>query len=124
MAKTDASAEELEEVLRQVELDTFIQSLPEGVKTEVGEEGSQISGGQKQRLSLAQGLLRQSPILLLDEVSSALDSETSTKIKAMIKRLQAKKQLTIIAVSHDRTFLDQCDTIYRIQNGRAKKILG
>ena len=110
--------------MRQVELDTFIQSLPEGLKTEVGEEGSQISGGQKQRLSLAQGLLRQSPILLLDEVSSALDSETSSKIKAMIKRLQEKKQLTIIAVSHDRTFLDQCDAIYRIQNGRAEKILG
>ena len=124
LAKADATAAELEDVLRQVELDTFIQSVPEGLQTEVGEEGSQISGGQKQRLSLAQGLLRQSPILLLDEVSSALDSETSAKIKTMIKHLQEKKQLTIIAVSHDRTFLDECDAIYRIQNGQAEKVLG
>ncbi|MFT8412195.1 MAG: ABC transporter ATP-binding protein [Schleiferilactobacillus perolens] len=119
LAKAGATDAELEEVLNEVALTEFIQSLPEGLDTPVGEAGSLLSGGQKQRLSLAQGLLRHSPILLLDEISSALDSDTAEAIKEMVYRLKEKNQLTILSISHDRQFLTRCDAIYRIQGGRA-----
>lgn len=119
LAKADATDAELEEVLNEVALTEFIQSLPEGLDTPVGEAGSLLSGGQKQRLSLAQGLLRHSPILLLDEISSALDSDTAEAIKEMVYRLKEQNQLTILSISHDRQFLTRCDAIYRIQNGQA-----
>jgi ABC-type multidrug transport system fused ATPase/permease subunit len=119
LAKADATDAELEEVLNEVALTKFVQSLPEGLDTPVGEAGSLLSGGQQQRLSLAQGLLRRSPILLLDEISSALDSDTAEAIKEMVYRLKEQNQLTILSISHDRQFLTRCDAIYRIQNGQA-----
>ncbi|MCI2171088.1 ABC transporter ATP-binding protein [Schleiferilactobacillus perolens] len=119
LAKADATDAELEEVLNEVALTKFVQSLPEGLDTPVGEAGSLLSGGQQQRLSLAQGLLRHSPILLLDEISSALDSDTAEAIKEMVYRLKEQNQLTILSISHDRQFLTRCDAIYRIQNGQA-----
>jgi ABC-type multidrug transport system fused ATPase/permease subunit len=119
LAKAGATDAELEEVLNEVALTKFVQSLPEGLDTPVGEAGSLLSGGQQQRLSLAQGLLRHSPILLLDEISSALDSDTAEAIKEMVYRLKEQNQLTILSISHDRQFLTRCDAIYRIQNGQA-----
>ncbi|KRL12460.1 ABC transporter ATP-binding protein [Schleiferilactobacillus perolens] len=119
LAKADATDAELEEVLNEVALTEFVQSLPEGLDTPVGEAGSLLSGGQQQRLSLAQGLLRHSPILLLDEISSALDSDTAEAIKEMVYRLKEQNQLTILSISHDRQFLTRCDAIYRIQGGQA-----
>lgn len=119
LAKADATDGELLDVLAAVELKDFIATLPAGLDTPVGEEGSLLSGGQKQRLSLAQGLLRHSPILLLDEISSALDAETSTAIKDMVYRLKTAEHLTILSISHDAQFLTRCDAVYRIQDGQA-----
>ncbi|MGX7200464.1 ATP-binding cassette domain-containing protein, partial [Enterococcus nangangensis] len=119
LADPNADTARLNVVLAQVELQDFIASLPAGLETPVGEEGSLLSGGQKQRLSLAQGLLRHSPLLLLDEVSSALDPHTASAIKTMVATLKEKDQLTILSISHDYTFLDACDQVYRIVDGRA-----
>lgn len=119
LADPNADTARLNAVLAQVELQDFIASLPVGLETPVGEEGSLLSGGQKQRLSLAQGLLRHSPLLLLDEVSSALDPHTASAIKTMVATLKEKDQLTILSISHDYTFLDACDQVYRIVDGRA-----
>lgn len=119
LADPHADTARLNAVLAQVELQDFIASLPAGLETPVGEEGSLLSGGQKQRLSLAQGLLRHSPLLLLDEVSSALDPHTASAIKTMVATLKEKDQLTILSISHDYTFLDACDQVYRIVDGCA-----
>lgn len=119
LADPNADTARLNAVLAQVELQDFIASLPAGLETPVGEEGSLLSGGQKQRLSLAQGLLRHSPLLLLDEVSSALDPHTASAIKNMVATLKEKDQLTILSISHDYTFLDACDQVYRIVDGCA-----
>ena len=86
----------------------------------LGEFGKKISGGQKQRLSLARALYKNCPILVLDEITSALDNETEKKIIKIIKKLKGK--FTIICVTHKPAFLEMADTILEIKNGNLVNI--
>ena len=81
-----------------------------------------MSGGEKQRLSLAMGLLRGCKVLLLDEVTSNLDSQTTIKLEANLKQLIAKGY-TIVSISHNKDFLNASDVIYEIKDKQAIKIL-
>ena len=119
LVKPAATDEELTAILEQVRLNDYVRSLPDGLDTAIGEGGSLMSGGQKQRLSLAQGLLRKSPIMLLDEVSSALDEKTADDIKQLVQTLRQQAHLTVLSISHDAKFLTDCDVIYRIHDGQA-----
>lgn len=112
---------EIIEVLDFVELNDYINSLPKGIKTDVGEAGKLMSGGEKQRLSIAMGLIRGNKILLLDEVTSALDIKTEEKIVDNLKKL-VNEGYTIVSISHKLDFLKYADIIYTISNGEITKV--
>jgi len=94
----------------------FVENMPEGLHTPVGEKGAKISGGQRQRIALARALVKRPKLLILDEVTSALDPETE---RAIIENILALRgQSTIIAITHRTAFLDIADQVYELANGR------
>ena len=101
-------------VLAEAQLDTFVQSLPDGLETEVGERGIRLSGGQRQRMGIARALYRDPELLLFDEATSALDNETEKAVMEAIDKLKGKR--TIVIIAHRLTSLDNCDIIYRVEN--------
>jgi len=94
----------------------FVESMAEGLHTPVGEKGSKISGGQRQRIALARALVKRPKLLILDEVTSALDPETERAIVGNILALRGES--TIIAITHRAAFLDIADRIYELADGR------
>lgn len=98
LAKIDVTDEEIERVIQDAYLKDFVDNLPDGVDTIVGESGIKLSGGQRQRLAIARALIRKSPIILFDESTSSLDNFAQEHIKQCIDNL--KGQSTIIIVAH------------------------
>ena len=94
----------------------FVARLPEGVMTEVGEGGAKLSGGQRQRIALARALVGGPRLLILDEVTSALDPETEWQICRGIRELAG--EMAVLAITHRPAFLEIADVIYRIEAGR------
>lgn len=109
------SQETIEEKLRLAQLDTFVEGLPKGLETEVGERGVKLSGGQKQRLAIARAMLQDAPILLCDEATSNLDSVTEHKIQQAMK-LVAQNRTTLIAAHRLSTVID-ADLIIVLKSG-------
>ena len=103
MGKSDATADEMKEVLRIADALEFVESLPDGIDTQIGEKATGISEGQAQRISIARALLKKSAILILDEATSALDEKTEMKILDGIAR---SEHPTVLYVSH-RRYLDK-----------------
>jgi ATP-binding cassette, subfamily C, bacterial len=101
---------------------SFINAMPEGIDTDVGEMGSKLSGGQRQRISLARALVKNPKILILDEVTSALDPETEREIVQNISALQ--NEYTIIAITHRPAWTSIADRLYNVQNGTLKRAKG
>ena len=93
----------------------FLKELPEGMSTIVGEKGTKLSGGQRQRIALARALAAKPQLLILDEVTSALDPEAEEAICRRIRKLS--KDTTILAITHRPAFLDVADRVYRVENG-------
>lgn len=102
-------------VLKKSEILTYFESLPQKLKTLVGEDGINLSGGQKQRLGLARALYNDPDLLLLDEATSALDYNTEEKIMKTITNLKDK---TVIAVTHRQSTLKYLDKVYELINGK------
>ena len=103
-------------VLEEAQMKEFVESLPEGLDTAVGERGVRISGGQRQRLGIARALYHNPDILVFDEATSALDTETETAIMEAIDKFHGRKTLIIIA--HRLRTIENCDLIYRVENGK------
>lgn len=103
--------------LEQAQLKEFIQSLPNGLDTVVGERGVKFSGGQRQRIAIARALYYNPAILVLDEATSALDNETENAVMESIEALQGHKTLVIVA--HRLTTIRKCNKIYEIRDGHA-----
>ena len=108
----------ISDVLKIANLDSFVQNLPSGIDTKIGEQGQQISGGQRQRLGLARALFNDSEILIFDEATSALDNLTEKEVIKSILELKGKK--TIIMVAHRLTTLKECNIIYELNDGSIK----
>lgn len=112
--------EQIEKVIADSGLTEFISELPTGLQYQVGENGSNLSGGQKQRIAVARALIRNKPILILDEGTSAIDMQTAYDIE---NRLLKMEDLTLITITHhlEPNLLDKYDEIFYIQNGRIKE---
>jgi ABC-type bacteriocin/lantibiotic exporter with double-glycine peptidase domain len=113
--KPSASQEEIENAVEAAGAKEFIQSLPLGYQTIITQDATNLSGGQKQRITIARAFLKDSPILLLDEPTSSLDSESTQVITEVLNRLKGNKTCLIIA--HQTHALFQTDVIYEVKNG-------
>lgn len=111
-----ATDEELDAAIDAACARSFIEALPQGIDTVIGERGTGLSEGQAQRLSIARALLRPTPVLLLDEATSALDMDTEWAVLQNIKNLQPPR--TCIAITHRLSVFELCDHVYRLSNGR------
>jgi len=116
LVKENITDEEIVDVCKMVCMDEYIQSLPNKYDTIIGEGGVELSGGQKQRLGLARALIKNTKIILLDEITSALDNDTGTVIKKMIKNIG--KGRTIIIVTHELSMIKDCSRILVLDNGK------
>ena len=108
--------EKLMKACRAAQLTEWLHSLEDGLDTYVGERGSKVSGGQAQRIAIARALVKDASVVLLDEVTSALDETTEGSLMEALNRLIIGK--TVIHVSHRKKVLQNCDRIYKMEAGR------
>ncbi|MFA8342740.1 MAG: ABC transporter ATP-binding protein [Rhodothermaceae bacterium] len=116
IGKPDATDEEIYNAAKKAQCDEFIVNLPEGYDTLVGEGGSRLSGGEKQRISIARALLKDAPIILLDEATSSLDPENELYIQKAIREMVQEKTLVVIA--HKLSTIKNADQILVLDNGK------
>ncbi len=115
-ARPEATNEEIYQAAEQSMCTEFINNLESGYETMIGENGVKLSGGEKQRLSIARAFLKQSKIILLDEATSSLDSETEDKIQKALSQLTLNK--TTIVIAHRLSTILNSDKIYVVDNGK------
>ena len=115
-AMEDATDEQVEQACRQANAHDFIQDLPRGYDTTVGDRGVRLSGGQCQRIALARAILMKPQLLVLDEATSALDTESERLIQAAIETIA--EETTVIAIAHRLSTISQADYVYVLDNGR------
>lgn len=108
------------QVLEEAQLKEFIQTLPEGLDTTIGDRGVRLSGGQRQRLGIARALYHNPEILVFDEATSALDNETEAAVMEAINSFHGKKTMVIIA--HRLNTIEKCDMIYKVEGGKITQI--
>ncbi len=118
LGRTDVSQETIERACEIVGLSDYISGLPDGYETSVGELGSLISGGQAQRLNIARSIIKDAPILLFDEVTSALDAENEELIRDYMHSQAGRK--TVIVIAHRLSTIRQADKIALIEGGQVK----
>ena len=116
LARRDASPEELWNALEAAHAAAFVRNLPKQLETNVGERGVKLSGGEKQRLSIARALLKNAPILLLDEATASVDSETERQIQDALDHLMADR--TAFVIAHRLSTIQNADRIYVLEKGR------
>jgi ABC-type multidrug transport system fused ATPase/permease subunit len=110
--------ERVRNAAQQAALADFVEGLPQGYETQVGERGVRLSGGQRQRIGIARALYKQASVLVFDEATSALDMETEAAVMEAIQQLPA--DLTVLIIAHRLTTVEYCDEIVTLENGRAK----
>lgn len=120
LGNTDLSDEDIVEALRLADAEDFVNSLPDGLDSNAGEMGGRLSGGQRQRIALARALVGRPKLLILDEVTSALDPETEASICS--NALELAGEFTIIAITHRPAWSKIADRLYKVENGAASEI--
>ena len=116
----EATQEQIELAAQQAAADSFIQTLPNGYATKVGERGVKLSGGQKQRLAIARAFLKNPAVLVLDEATSALDTKTEKQIQKSLDDLAVNRTTLIIA--HRLSTIANADKIVVLDQGRIAEI--
>ena len=114
--RPDASEEEMVEAARIAEAIGFIDDLPEGWDTNIGEDGHRLSGGQRQRIAIARAVLKDAPVLVLDEATSNVDNETEAALQRSIERISRDRTTLIIA--HRLSTIRNADTIAVMEKGQ------
>ena len=114
--KEDATQEEIENAARLANCYDFIMQMPDGFDTMIGEGGSTLSGGEKQRISIARAILKNAPVVLLDEATSSLDPENEAQIQQAISRLVQGR--TVVVIAHRLKTVVGADTILVLDQGR------
>ena len=115
-ANPNATEEELIEVVKKSSVNEFVEKLPEKFDTVIGENGIRLSGGEKQRISIARAMLKKSPIILLDEATSSLDADTESKIQNAMEILTKNK--TTLVIAHRLSTILNSNNIYLINSGK------
>jgi ATP-binding cassette subfamily B protein len=115
-ARPDASDEEIEEAARAAQIHELIATLPDGYETTVGERGYRFSGGEKQRIAIARTILRNPPVLVLDEATSSLDTQTERLVQEALERLSEGR--TTLAIAHRLSTVRDADQIVVLDRGR------
>ena len=116
LGRLDASDADIEQAAKAAYAHAFVQRLPQGYDTILGERGLGLSGGQKQRIAIARAILRRAPLLLLDEATSALDSESEDEVQKALEGLMADK--AVLVVAHRLSTIKNADRIVVLSNGR------
>ena len=119
VAREDASDEELLAALASAELLDFVQSSPAGLDTMVGDQGMALSGGQAQRLAIARALLKDAPVVVLDEPTSQIDVETENLLNRALERVTANK--TVLLIAHRLSTIERADRILVLDDGRLQE---
>ena len=114
--RPDATADEIREAARKANIEEFVESLPDGFETMVGERGARLSGGQKQRIAIARVFLKDPQVLILDEATSALDNESERAVQRSLARLSHGR--TTIVIAHRLSTIKGADEIVTIDHGR------
>jgi subfamily B ATP-binding cassette protein MsbA len=118
--RLDATEEEVIAAAKNAYAHDFIMQQPNGYSTVIGDKGCLLSGGQQQRVSIARALLKNAPVLLLDEAMSALDSEAEREIQAALERLSEGR--TVIAIAHRLSTVLKADQIVVMERGQIREI--
>ncbi|SUB33585.1 lipid A export ATP-binding/permease protein MsbA [[Pasteurella] mairii] len=118
-AQDKYSREDIIKVATAAHAMEFIEKLPQGLDTLIGENGASLSGGQRQRLAIARALLRDSPVLILDEATSALDTESERAIQSALEELQRDR--TVLVIAHRLSTIENADEILVIDHGEIKE---
>ena len=113
---SDATLDEVRAAARRAQADDFIQALPQGYDTRMGTLGGRLSGGERQRIAIARAILKDAPILILDEATSAADPENQVLIDRAIDNLCEGK--TVLVVAHRLDVVDGCDAVAVMEDGR------
>lgn len=116
LGRPEASRDEVETALRHARLDALVARLPEGMATVCGERGSRLSGGERQRLAIARAVLKDAPVLVLDEPTASLDLETERAIHQALRRLRAGR--TTLLIAHRATTIREADYVVVLDGGR------
>jgi len=114
--RPDATDKDIERAARAADVHRFVQDLPDGYATRVGQRGRLLSGGQRQRLAIARAMIRDAPVLLLDEPTTGLDAESSERVLVPLRRLMAGR--TTLMISHNLLTVTDADRIVFLDNGR------
>ncbi len=115
LGKVDASIEQIQAAARAAYCHDFIQQLPDGYGTVIGERGTRLSGGQQQRIAIARAILKDAPILILDEATSSLDNESEAAVQAALNNLM--KNRTVIVIAHRLSTIKNADEILVLESG-------
>jgi len=120
--KSNATTEEVQEAVRIAGAEEFINKLPQGIETVIGEDAIRLSGGQRQRLDLARALVRKASILILDEPTSNLDAESEDLFRQALQRIRKEVNITIIIVAHRLASIADADQIVVLNQGAVEDI--